>query len=34
MTTRNVPKLIFEIDNTLNNVSRINELIQKVKSDE
>ena len=34
MTTRNVPKLIFEIDNTLNNVSRINELIQKVNSDE
>ena len=34
MTTRNVPKLIFEIDNTLNNVSRINELIQKDNSDE
>ncbi len=34
MTTRNVPKLIFEIDNTLKNVSRINELIQKVSSDE
>jgi ribosome-binding factor A len=26
MTTRNVPKIIFEIDNTINNVFRINEL--------
>ncbi|MDA9607222.1 30S ribosome-binding factor RbfA [Candidatus Actinomarina] len=34
MTTRNVPKIIFEIDNTLNNVSRINDLIQKVNSNE
>ena len=34
MTTRNVPKIIFEIDNTLNNVSRINDLIQKVNTNE
>ena len=33
MTTRNVPKIIFEIDNTLKNVSRINELIEKVNKD-
>ena len=34
MTTRNLPKIIFEIDSTLDNVSRINALIDKVTLDE
>ena len=34
MTTRNVPKIIFEVDNTFNNVQRINELIDRTKDNE
>ena len=34
MTTRNVPKIIFEIDNTFDNVSRINDLMKKSKQNE
>ncbi len=34
MTTKNVPKIIFEIDNTINNVFRINDLLEKVNPDE
>jgi len=34
MTTKNVPKIIFEIDNTINNVFRINDLIENVNPDE
>ena len=33
MTTKNVPKIVFEIDNTSNNVYRINELIDKVNKE-
>ena len=28
MTTKNVPKIIFEVDSTFNNVLRINELVR------
>jgi ribosome-binding factor A len=34
MTTKNVPKIIFEIDNSINNVFRINDLLEKVNPDE
>ena len=34
MTTRNVPKIIFEVDNTFNNVLRINELIDRTIENE
>ena len=34
MTTRNVPKIIFEVDNTFNNVQRINELIDRTIDNE
>ncbi len=34
MTTKNIPKIIFEIDNTFENVSRINELVEKSKQNE
>ena len=34
MTTKNVPKIIFEVDNTYNNVQRINELIDRTKDNE
>jgi len=29
MTTKNVPKIIFEVDSTFNNVLRINELLDR-----
>ena len=34
MTTRNVPKIIFEVDNTFNNVLRINELLDRTIENE
>ena len=34
MTTKNVPKIIFEVDNTLNNVLRINELLDRTVDNE
>ena len=34
MTSRNVPNIIFEVDNTFNNVQRINELIDRTKDNE
>ena len=34
MTTKNVPKIIFEIDSTFSNVVRINELLDKASKDE
>ena len=34
MTTKNVPKLIFEVDNTFNNVLRINELLDRTVDNE
>ena len=34
MTTKNVPKIIFEVDNTFNNVLRINELLDRTVDNE
>ena len=34
MTTKNVPKIIFEVDNTFNNVLRINELLDRTTDNE
>ena len=34
MTTKNVPKIIFEVDNTFNNVLRINELLDRTADNE
>ena len=34
MTTKNVPKIIFEVDNTFSNVVRINELLDRTSEDE
>jgi len=34
MTTKNVPKIIFEVDSTFSNVVRINELLDKASKDE
>lgn len=34
LTTRNIPKLFFEVDSTFNNVTRINELLNKVDFNE
>ena len=34
MTTKNVPKIIFEVDSTFNNVLRINELIDRTTENE
>ena len=34
MTTKNVPKIKFEIDNTFDNISRINVLMDKSKHNE
>ena len=34
MTTKNVPKIIFEVDNTFNNVLRINELLDMTVDNE
>ena len=34
MTTKNVPKIIFEVDNTFNNVLRINELLDRTIENE
>ena len=34
MTTKNVPKIIFEIDSTFNNVLRINELLDRTIENE
>ena len=33
MTTKNVPKIIFEVDSTFNNVSRINELLDRTQNE-
>ena len=32
MTTKNVPKIIFEVDNTFSNVTRINELLDRTQN--
>ena len=34
MTTKNVPKIIFEVDSTFNNVLRINELLDRTAENE
>ena len=34
MTTKNVPKIIFELDNTFNNVLKINELLDRTVDNE
>ena len=34
MTTKNVPKIIFEVDSTFSNVVRIDELLDKASKDE
>ena len=34
MTTKNVAKIIFEVDNTFNNVLRINELLDRTTDNE
>ena len=34
MTTKNVPKIIFEVDSTFSNVVRINELLDRASEDE
>ena len=34
MTTKNVPKIIFDVDNTFNNVLRINELLDRTTDNE
>jgi len=34
MTTKNVPKIIFEVDSTFSNVVRINELIDRTSEHE
>ena len=34
MTTKNVPKIIFEVDSTFNNVLRINELLDRTIENE
>ena len=34
MTTRNVPKIIFEVDSTFDNVLRINELLDRTTENE
>ena len=33
MTTKNVPKIIFEVDSTFNNVIRINELLDRTQNE-
>ena len=33
MTTKNVPKIIFEVDNTFSNVTRINELLDRAQNE-
>ena len=33
MTTKNVPKIIFEVDNTFSNVIRINELLDRSQNE-
>jgi ribosome-binding factor A len=33
MTTKNVPKIIFEVDNTFSNVTRINELLDRTQNE-
>ena len=33
MTTKNVPKIIFEVDNTFSNVTRINELLDRSQNE-
>ena len=33
MTTKNVPKIIFEVDNTFSNVTRINELLYRTQNE-
>ena len=33
MTTKNVPKIIFEVDSTFNNVIRINELLERTQNE-
>ncbi len=33
MTTKNVPKIIFEVDNTFSNVIRINELLDRTQNE-
>ena len=34
MTTKNVPKIIFEVDSTFSNVLRINELLDRTIENE
>ena len=34
MTTKNVPKIIFEVDSTFNNVLRINEILDRTAENE
>ena len=34
MTTKNVPKIIFDVDSTFNNVLRINELLDRTTENE
>ena len=34
MTTKNVPKIIFEVDSTFNNVIKINELLDRTTENE
>ena len=33
MTTKNVPKIIFEVDNTFSNVTRINDLLDRTQNE-
>ena len=33
ITTKNVPKIIFEVDNTFSNVTRINELLDRAQNE-